>query len=66
MGRLGGIPGVLIHGRIDVSSPLDVPWRLALAWERSELIVIDDEGHRGGSAMTDAIISATRRFAQAQ
>ena len=26
-GRLAGIPGVLIHGRLDISSPLDVPWQ---------------------------------------
>jgi proline iminopeptidase len=61
--RLAGVPGVLVHGRLDVSSPLDVPWRLARAWEGSELVIVDDEGHRGGSAMTDAIVSATQRFA---
>jgi proline iminopeptidase len=54
---------VLVHGRLDVSSPLDVPWRLARAWPDSELVVIDDEGHRGGPAMTEAIVAATRRFA---
>jgi proline iminopeptidase len=62
-GRLGGIPGVLVHGRLDLSSPLDVPWRLARAWEDGELVVVEDEGHRGGTAMTDALVSATRRFA---
>jgi proline iminopeptidase len=61
--RLAGIPGVLIHGRLDLSAPLDVPWRLAQAWPGSELIVVDDEGHRGGSAMTAAIVGATKRFA---
>jgi proline iminopeptidase len=28
-GRLDGIPGVLIHGRFDVSSPVETPWRLS-------------------------------------
>jgi proline iminopeptidase len=61
--RLTGIPGVLIHGRLDLSSPLDVPWQLARTWEDGELILIQNEGHRGGAAMTDALVSATRRFA---
>ena len=26
--RLHGIPGWLIHGRLDISSPLDAPWRI--------------------------------------
>jgi len=48
--RLAGIPGWLIHGRLDLSSPLDAPWRLHQAWPGSELIIVDDEGH-GGIAM---------------
>jgi proline iminopeptidase len=50
--RLAGIPGWLVHGRLDVSSPLDGPWRLHRAWPGSELVVIDDEGH-GGPTMQD-------------
>ena len=46
-GRLARIPGWLIHGRLDVSSPLYGPWRLHRAWRGSELIVVDDEGHGG-------------------
>jgi proline iminopeptidase len=51
-GRLAGIPGWLIHGRLDLSSPLDAPWRLHQAWPGSELIVVDDEGHGGDSMVT--------------
>ena len=48
--RLAGIPGCIIHGRLDLSSPLDAPWRLHQSWRGSELVVVDDEGH-GGEAM---------------
>jgi proline iminopeptidase len=48
--RLAGTPGWLIHGRLDVSSPLDAPWRLHQAWPDSELIIVDEEGH-GGDVM---------------
>nr|WP_307876984.1 MULTISPECIES: alpha/beta hydrolase [Prauserella salsuginis group] len=60
--RLHGIPAVLIHGRYDVSGPLDTAWALHRAWPGSELVVLDDTGHRGGS-MTAAITAATDRFA---
>lgn len=49
--RLAGIPGWLIHGRLDVSSPLDAPWRIHQAWPDSHLIVVDDEGHGGDTMM---------------
>jgi proline iminopeptidase len=62
-GRLAGIPGVLVHGRYDVSGPLDVAWRMHLAWPGSELVVLDDAGHGGGS-MSAAVVAATDRFAQ--
>src|SRR5579872_857973 len=62
-GALGGIPAVLVHGRLDLSAPVDVPWRLARAWPGAELIVVDTEGHRGGQAMKSAVIDALRRFA---
>jgi proline iminopeptidase len=60
--RLAGIPGVMVHGRFDVSGPLDVAWRMHRAWPDSELVVLDDAGH-GGSSMSAAGVSATDRFA---
>ena len=42
---LDGIPGVLIHGRYDVSSPLDTAWQLHRQWKSSRLEVIQDAGH---------------------
>jgi proline iminopeptidase len=62
-GRLAGIPGVLVHGRFDVSGPLDTAWELSQAWPDSELIVVDDAGHSGAS-MTEHLVAATDRFAK--
>ena len=53
--RLAGIPGVMVHGRYDVSGPLDVAWQLAKAWPAGELVVLDDAGH-GGGALTAAMV----------
>lgn len=64
-GRLAGIPGVLVHGRIDPSGPLDIAWLLSQAWSGSELVVIDDAGHGfDHPGMSDALITATDRFAR--
>lgn len=62
--RLAGIPGVLVHGRLDVSSPLDIAWLLAQAWKEAELVVIDEAGHGAGHTdMKAALVAATDRFA---
>jgi proline iminopeptidase len=49
MERLDGVPGVLLHGRHDVSGPLETAWRLHKLWPTSSLIIVDDAGHGGGS-----------------
>jgi proline iminopeptidase len=64
--NLNGIPGVLIHGRYDVSSPLETPWRLSQNWSTSELIVLEDAGHGGGDTLLDAIDDALSRFGSAR
>jgi proline iminopeptidase len=61
--KLDGIPGVLVHGRYDVSGPLETAWRLSLRWSTSELHVIDDAGHGDGNAFLAAILDALARFA---
>jgi proline iminopeptidase len=59
---LDGIPGVLIHGRYDVSSPLETAWRLAQRWRTSRLQVLDAAGH-GGESIPAAVIDALARVA---
>ncbi len=62
MHRIAGIPGVMVHGRYDVSGPLDTAWDLHRAWPDSQLIVLDDTGH-GGEAMTREMAVALDSFA---
>ncbi|HET6299274.1 MAG TPA: prolyl aminopeptidase [Kribbella sp.] len=59
-GKLAGIPGVLIHGRLDLSSPADIPWKMAQAWPDAELHLVEDGGHGTG---TDLVLQALDRFA---
>ena len=61
-GRLAGIPGVLLHGRLDLSGPPDVAWQLAKAWPGAELHFIAG-GHTGDAEMDRRLLEATDRFA---
>ncbi len=62
-GRLAGIPGVLIHGRLDMGGPPQTAWELAKAWPDAELIMVEDSGHTGSDTMRNAILAAIDRFA---
>jgi proline iminopeptidase len=57
---LNGIPGYLIHGRYDVSSPLDTAWHLSNNWKTSNLRVLNDTGHGGGDSFIGAIVDALK------
>ncbi|WP_432488746.1 prolyl aminopeptidase [Kineococcus sp. SYSU DK018] len=61
--RLAGVPAVLVHGRLDVSSPLDTAWQLHRAWPGSRLVVLEGDGH-GGAGFTEHVVAATDRFAR--
>ncbi|MEV4566835.1 prolyl aminopeptidase [Nonomuraea sp. NPDC049419] len=60
--RLAGIPGALIHGRLDLSSPLNTAWELTQVWPDAELTVIDDSGHTGSGTFRKAVDAAIQRF----
>ena len=62
--RLAGIPGILIHGQLDLSSPLDTAWDLHQAWPESELVVLGKAGHSSGEGMQEALMAASDRFAK--
>jgi proline iminopeptidase len=61
--RLAGIPGVLIHGRLDMGGPLDTAWQLARAWPGAQLTVIEDAGHLGNESEVNHVLDTLNRFA---
>jgi proline iminopeptidase len=61
--QLTGIPGVLIHGRFDLGSPLENAWTLAQAWPEARLVVVEDSGHTGSATMAKEIATALDNFA---
>jgi proline iminopeptidase len=63
-GKLAGIPGVLVQGRLDLQGPLVTAWELSRAWPGVRLEVIDGAGHSSGDAgMGEAIAAALDEFA---
>jgi len=61
--KLNGIPGVLIHGRYDVSSPVETAWDLSRRWTTSRLHILDDAGHGGGNQFMPLVLAALHEFA---
>ena len=61
MNRIAHLPGVLIHGRLDVSGPLQTAWQLHQCWSKSRLIVVETEGH-GGAVMWNEFSKAIANF----
>jgi proline iminopeptidase len=60
--RLAGIPGVIIHGRLDLGSPIATAWELAGAWPDAHLVTVSDSGHTGSDRMRAEALAATERF----
>lgn len=61
--RLAGIPGVIVHGRYDVVTPVRNAWDLKKVWPSAELRIVADAGH----AMTEPgiiheLVRATSAF----
>lgn len=62
--RLAGIPGVLIHGRLDLSCPVRTAWELAGNWPGSELLIDDHSGHRGSAVKRAWMLETLDKFAR--
>lgn len=59
--RLSAAPVVLIHGRRDISGPVITAWRLHQRLPRSELHVVEAEGH-GGPVSVELMREAVARL----
>lgn len=62
--RLAGIPGVLVHGRLDLGGPLTTAWELVRGWPDAELHVIEQAGHLGDGETRTRVLTALERFAK--
>lgn len=65
MHRLEHVPAILIHGRRDISSPLQTAWRLHRRWPGSKLLVDEGDGH-GGPTMVEQWRDANDHLITAQ
>lgn len=62
--KIQHIPGVIVHGRYDVVTPLSTAWALKKAWPSADLHVIPDAGHSSMEpGIVNQLILATDRFA---
>jgi proline iminopeptidase len=52
--KFGDLPGVIVHGRYDVVTPLSSAWALHKAWPKSQLKIVPDAGH---SSLEPGIVS---------
>ncbi len=63
--RLPAVPVMIIHGRRDMTCPLESSWLLHRALGQSSLKILRDSGHLSGEpAMIDALVSATDEMAE--
>ena len=54
------VPGVIIHGRYDMITPIHNAYKLHKAWPESDLIIVPDGGHSAlDPAIQDRILMAT-------
>lgn len=64
VGKLKGIPGVIVHGRYDMPCPLRYAWALHKAWPEADFHLIEGAGHAFSEpGILDQLVRATDRFA---
>lgn len=61
--KLQDVPGVIVHGRYDVVTPLSTAWALKKAWPIADLNIVPGAGHSSlEPGIVDKLIRATREF----
>lgn len=61
--RIRHVPGLIVHGRYDVVTPVKNAWDLKRVWPEAELQIVPDAGHAMSEAgIVHELVAATRRF----
>ena len=59
------VPTILVHGRRDLTCPLESSWLLHRALPHSELRILSEAGHLANEpSMIDALVTATDQIAK--
>ncbi len=63
--QLQGLPAIIVHGRHDITCPVESSWRIHNALTGSELRILPNAGHLAGEPdMIDALVGATDDFVE--
>jgi len=61
--RLRDVPGVIVHGRYDLCTPLFNAWDLHRTWPEADLRIVPDSGHAMSEpGIVHELVAATERF----
>lgn len=62
-GLIRHIPGVIVHGRYDMCTPVRIAWDLHRAWPEADLRIVPDSGHAMSEpGIVHELVAATERF----
>jgi proline iminopeptidase len=61
--RLNGIPGALIHGKLDISGPADIAWHTAQQWTDAKLHLVGGAAHGLGATMGQIMLGTLDGYA---
>jgi len=64
-GALADTPGIIVHGRFDMCTPMWEAWQLGKAWPRAELRIVENGGHMTDEPeMAAALVDALDEMAR--
>ncbi|MBX7515301.1 prolyl aminopeptidase [Qipengyuania sp. GH38] len=67
VGKIAGIPGIIVQGRHDICTPPTSAWELKKAWPEAKLHIVHDAGHSASEpGIVDGLVRATDELAGKQ
>lgn len=65
VGRIRGIPGIIVQGRYDMVTPIVTAHELAAAWPEAKYVIVPDAGHSAWEPGISAeLVAACDRFSR--